>query len=115
MSYLPVFTVLNLERSKVYVTKLYIHVYCFFSLLYFKSDINLWTNREAICESQCSRGRPSIILLLKSCILRAPTAPITCPCAKGKYYVCTFFPPILRLINTANAIAQVDVFQNFTR
>lgn len=36
MSYLPVFTVLNLERSKVYVTQLYIHFYCFFSLLYFR-------------------------------------------------------------------------------
>lgn len=44
------------KKQTIYVSKLYIHF-----LFSFKSDINLWTNREAICESPCSRGRPSII------------------------------------------------------
>lgn len=51
---MPVFTVLNLERCKVYVTPPYIHFFFIASLL----EKNLWTSREAmlVCESQLAEA-----------------------------------------------------------
>lgn len=69
--------------------------------------LNSW---EAVCESQCSRGRPSITLLLKELPFRAGLHQLLVLVPKADITFAPFFL-ILRLINTANANAQVDIFK----
>lgn len=101
MNCLPVFTVLNLERSKVYVTTPCNH---FILLLFYILKQKLICGQAGKHYLNHSTGRLRITLLPTS-VLLSPPAPITCPVPKANIVFAPFFFLVLRLINTANANA----------
>lgn len=91
MSYLLVFTVLNSGSSRVYVTRPYIHFYCLFLKKNTKkTEANLWTDREAICESQLVEADQASHYCLRAA-LWSPTVPILVLCVPKANMFAPFF------------------------
>lgn len=88
----------------MYVTKVCI-LFFIASLLYFKLDTNVWTNREVICESQSAEVDQTLYYYLRVVLLEPNCTNCLVPKAN------TTFAPFFSdsQVNTANTNAQVDV------